>query len=59
MKEMIINDGMKYFYQTAEGERSKITSKQAWKIFTGWQEAGWKICRKYGIGGRVTWVWPE
>lgn len=59
MKELIINEGMKYFYQTANGERSKISSKRAWEIFTGWQKAGRKICRKYGMGGRVTWVWPE
>ena len=59
MKEMIINEGTKYFYQTASGERSSISSKRAWAIFTGWKEAGRKICRKYGMGGRVTWVWPE
>ena len=59
MKEMLINEGMRYDYQKADGTRKEISSKEAWKIFTRWQKAGKTIRRKYGFGGRVTWVWPE
>lgn len=59
MKELLINDGTKYYYQATDGTRKKVTSKEAWAIFTGWKEAGRTINRKYGMGGRVTWVWPE
>lgn len=58
MKEMIIVDGSKYFHKVGES-REQVTAKQADKIFRGWQNTGRKICRKYGMGGRVTWVWPE
>lgn len=58
MKEMIIVDGRKYFY-TKDEAREQITAKQADKIFQGWLKAGRSINRKYGIGGKVTWVWPE
>ena len=58
MKEMILVDGRKYFYKVGES-REQITAKQADKIFRGWKEAGRQICRKYGMGGRITWIWPE
>ena len=59
MKELLIESKGKYSYQDRDGNRSNITSKQAWKIFKGWQDSGKKIRRKYGMGGHVTWVWPE
>ena len=59
MKEMIINKGLEYLYQDEKGNRKKISSKEAWKIFTGWEQAGKTIRRKYGFGGTTTWVWPE
>lgn len=59
MRDMIINEGMKYWLRSADGTRKQITSKEAWRIFTGWQEAGKTIQRKYGMGGKVTWVWAE
>lgn len=59
MKEMLIESRGRYSYQTADGERKNITPKKAWEIFTGWKNAGRKIQRKYGMGGQVTWVWPE
>lgn len=58
MKEMIIVDGRKHFHKVGDS-REQVTAKQADKIFREWMEAGRKICRKYGMGGRVTWVWPE
>ena len=58
MKEMIIVDGRKYFY-TKDKTREQVTAKQADKIFQGWIKAGRSINRKYGMGGKVTWVWPE
>lgn len=59
MKEMIVESRGKYSYQDKDGKRSNITPKQAWKIFTGWQESGKKIRRNYIMGGKVTQVWPE
>lgn len=59
MKDMIINEGMKYWFRGADGSRAQITSKKAWAIFKGWQDAGLTIKRKYGMGGKVTWVWAE
>lgn len=59
MKDMLINEGMKYFLRTATGERKAITGKEAWKIFTGWEKAGLTIRRRYGMGGKVTWIWAE
>ena len=58
MKELIIVYGRQYFYKKGES-REQVTAKQADKIFRGWKTAGRKICRKYGMGGQVTWVWPE
>lgn len=59
MKDMIINEGMKYFLRTATGERKTITGKKAREIFTGWEKAGLTIRRRYGMGGKVTWIWAE
>lgn len=59
MKNMIINEGMKYWLRSTDGTRKAITSKQAFKIFTDWKDAGLTIRRKYGMGGKVTWVWAE
>lgn len=58
MKEMIIVEGRKYFYTKGES-REQVTEKQANKIFREWKEAGRKTCRKYGMGGKVTWIWAE
>lgn len=59
MKDMIINESMKYWLRTANGARKQISDKEAYKIFQGWQDAGLAIKRKYGMGGKVTWVWAE
>lgn len=59
MKEMLIESRGKYSYQTADGTRTTVTAKKAMAIFTEWKNAGMKIRRKYGMGGQVTWVWPE
>lgn len=59
MTDMLINEGRKYFLRAATGERKAITYKEAWKIFTGWEKAGLTIRRRYGMGGKVTWIWAE
>ena len=59
MKDMIINEGSKYWFRGADGSRTRITSKKAQTIFKGWQDAGLTIKRKYGLGGQVTWIWAE
>lgn len=59
MKEIIIvEDGRKYFYTNGKA-REQITAKQADKSFQEWIKAGRSISRKYSMGGKVTWVWPE
>lgn len=59
MKQMIINEGRQYWFRDKNDNRTKISGKKAEEIFSGWKAAGLKIRRKYGMGGRVTWVWPE
>lgn len=59
MKEMIINEGMRYWLRDADGNQTQISPKKAWALFKGWKDAGLTIRRLYGMGGRVTWVWAE
>ena len=59
MKEMLIVSGRQYDYQNGETRQTNIGKKKAEAIFKAWKDAGYAIRRKYGMGGRVTWVWPE
>ena len=59
MKEMIIVTGRQYDYKNGELQETNIGKRKADKIFQGWLKAGKTIRRKYGMGGRVVWIWPE
>ena len=56
MKEMIIVEGRKHFFTKGE-ERKAITAKKAEAIFAEWKAEGLTVSRKYGMGGKVCWVW--
>lgn len=58
MKQTIIIDRKQYFF-TDGNVKEKITAKQADKLFRDWKAANKPIHRKYGMGGKVTWVWTE
>ena len=58
-KEVLIVSGRQYDYRNGEDRQVNIGKKKAEAIFKRWKEAGKTIRREYGMGGRVTWVWPE
>ena len=57
MKEMIIVSGRQFLYSDG-ANREKITAKKAEQIFREWKAAGRTVTRKYGMAGKVTWIWP-
>lgn len=59
MKEMIIVENDRKYFYAKDKTREHVTAKQADKIFQGWIKARRSINRRYGMGGKVTWIWPE
>ena len=56
---LIVTNDRTYDYKNGDERFLNIGKKKAEQIFQGWISAGKTIKRKYGMGGRITWVWPE
>lgn len=57
-KELLIVSGSVYAYTDGK-EKKCLRKREAETLFHTWKDAGKKIHRRYGMGGKVNYIWID